>query len=71
MSPAPSRPDDGSSRGANAGSREPAGAAPSSSGSEPAWPADALEVGRIVDAWGVKGWVKVQAFSSDPQALFS
>lgn len=36
-----------------------------------AWPEDAVEVGRILDAWGVKGWIKVQAFSSDPQALFS
>ncbi len=35
------------------------------------WPADAVEVGRIVDAWGVKGWIKVQPFASDPQALFS
>jgi 16S rRNA processing protein RimM len=35
------------------------------------WPDDAVEVGRIVDAWGVKGWVKVQPFASDPQALFS
>ena len=34
-------------------------------------PADAIEVGRIGDAWGVKGWFKVQAFASDPQALFS
>lgn len=38
---------------------------------EPAWPDDAVEVGRIVDAYGVKGWIKVQPFSSDPQALFS
>jgi len=38
---------------------------------EAAWPADAVEVGRIVDAWGVKGWIKVQPFASDPQALFS
>jgi 16S rRNA processing protein RimM len=38
---------------------------------EPAWPDDAVEVGRIVDAWGVKGWIKVQPFASDPQALFS
>lgn len=38
---------------------------------ELAWPDDAIEVGRILDAWGVKGWVKVQAFSSDAQALFS
>jgi len=37
----------------------------------PAFPADAVEVGRIVDAWGVKGWIKVQPFASDPQALFS
>jgi len=37
----------------------------------PAWPEDAVEVGRIVDAWGVKGWIKVQPFASDPQALFS
>ncbi len=36
-----------------------------------AWPQDAVEVGRIVDAWGVKGWIKVQPHSSDPQALFS
>ena len=36
-----------------------------------AWPDDAVEVGRIVDAWGVKGWFKVQAFAADPQALFS
>ncbi len=38
---------------------------------EPAWPEDAVEVGRIVDAWGLKGWVKVQPFSADPQVLFS
>jgi 16S rRNA processing protein RimM len=35
------------------------------------WPADAVEVGRIIAAWGVKGWVKVQPFAADPQALFS
>lgn len=34
-------------------------------------PADAVEVGRIVDAWGVKGWFKIQPHSADPQALFS
>lgn len=32
-------------------------------------PADAIEVGRIVDAWGLKGWVRVQPYSSSPQAL--
>jgi 16S rRNA processing protein RimM len=37
----------------------------------PAWPDDAVEVGRIVDAWGVKGWIKVQPFAAEPQALFS
>jgi 16S rRNA processing protein RimM len=35
------------------------------------WPEDAVEVGRIVDAWGLKGGIKVLPFSSDPQALFS
>lgn len=35
-----------------------------------AWPEDAVEVGRVVDAWGVKGGIKVLPFSSDPQALF-
>ncbi|HEY0823860.1 MAG TPA: ribosome maturation factor RimM [Ramlibacter sp.] len=34
-------------------------------------PADAIEVGRILDAWGVKGWLKVLPHSADPQALFS
>jgi 16S rRNA processing protein RimM len=38
---------------------------------EPGFPEDAVEVGRIVGAWGVKGWIRVQPFSSDPQALFS
>jgi 16S rRNA processing protein RimM len=45
--------------------------ASSPAGLDPAWPEDAVEVGRIVDAWGVKGWIKVQPFASDPQALFS
>jgi 16S rRNA processing protein RimM len=40
-------------------------------GDTPAWPDDAIEVGRIVDAWGVKGWIKVQPFAADPQALLS
>lgn len=34
-------------------------------------PADAVEVGRIADAWGVKGWFKVLPYSSTPEALFS
>jgi 16S rRNA processing protein RimM len=45
--------------------------AASATGDTPDWPDDAVEVGRIVDAWGVKGWVKVQPFAADPQALFS
>lgn len=44
---------------------------PTSSSDDVAWPEDAVEVGRVVDAWGVKGWIKVQPYSSDPQALFS
>jgi 16S rRNA processing protein RimM len=36
-----------------------------------AWPGDAVEVARIVDAYGLKGWIKLQPFASDPQALFS
>ncbi|HEY6513806.1 MAG TPA: ribosome maturation factor RimM [Burkholderiaceae bacterium] len=35
------------------------------------WPADAVEVARIIDAWGVKGWIKLQPFAADPKALFS
>ena len=34
-------------------------------------PADAIEVGRIADAWGIKGWFKVLPYSTDPEALFS
>ena len=34
-------------------------------------PADAIEVGRIADAWGIKGWFKVMPYSADPEALFS
>ncbi|MCO5125507.1 MAG: ribosome maturation factor RimM [Rhizobacter sp.] len=38
---------------------------------EPAWPGDAVEVGSIIGAWGVKGWIRVQAYAADPQAVFS
>jgi 16S rRNA processing protein RimM len=38
---------------------------------EPAFPEDAVEVGRVLGAWGVKGGLKVKPFSADPQALFS
>ncbi len=32
-------------------------------------PDDAVEVGRVLDAWGVKGWIKVLPHSKDPLAL--
>jgi 16S rRNA processing protein RimM len=32
---------------------------------------DAIEVGRIADAWGIKGWFKVLPYSASPEALFS
>jgi 16S rRNA processing protein RimM len=48
----------------------PAAALPA--GIEPAeLPADAIEVGRIADAWGIKGWFRVLSHSADPEALFS
>ena len=34
-------------------------------------PADAIEVGRIADAWGIKGFFKVIPYSASPEALFS
>jgi len=37
----------------------------------PDLPADAIEVGRIVGAWGLKGEFKVLPHARDPQALFS
>lgn len=41
-------------------------------GCEPAeMPNDAIEVGKIADAWGIKGWFKVWSYSSQPEALFS
>ena len=45
------------------------GAADSSS--PPALPEDAVEVGRVMGAWGIKGGIKVKPFAADPQALFS
>jgi 16S rRNA processing protein RimM len=36
-----------------------------------ALPADAIEIGRIADAWGIKGWFKVLPHSASPEALFS
>ena len=34
-------------------------------------PVDAIEVARIADAWGIKGWFKVLPHSPQPEALFS
>jgi 16S rRNA processing protein RimM len=34
-------------------------------------PVDAIEVGRIANAWGIKGWFKAFPHSADPEALFS
>lgn len=34
-------------------------------------PTDAVEVGRVLDAWGVKGWIKILPYSASPEALFS
>lgn len=33
-------------------------------------PDDAVELGRFLDAWGVKGWVHIQPHSADTRALF-
>jgi 16S rRNA processing protein RimM len=33
-------------------------------------PDDAVELGRILDAWGIKGWVRIQPHSADTSALF-
>jgi len=35
------------------------------------WPDDAIEVARVVGAWGIKGGIRVAAYAADPQALFS
>jgi 16S rRNA processing protein RimM len=34
-------------------------------------PADAIEVGRVADAWGINGWFKILPYSAAPEALFS
>ena len=34
-------------------------------------PDDLIQVGHILDAWGVKGWFKVQAYSNQADALSS
>ena len=32
-------------------------------------PSDLVEVGRVVDAWGVKGWVRVEPYNSPEQSI--
>ena len=49
----------------------PPGLQPSLGLTSSSLPGDALEVGRVLDAWGVKGWVKVLPHSTEPEALFS
>ncbi len=34
-------------------------------------PDDAVELGRIQDAWGIKGWVRILPHSADTEALFA
>ena len=34
-------------------------------------PDDAIELGRVLDAWGLKGWVRIQPHSADTEALFA
>ncbi|MCI1192294.1 ribosome maturation factor RimM [Calidifontimicrobium sp. SYSU G02091] len=36
----------------------------------PPFPDDAVEVGRIAGAWGVRGALRVQPYAASPQALF-
>ena len=38
---------------------------------EPGFPDDAVEVGRVIGAWGIKGGIRVMPFSKDPKALVS
>lgn len=45
--------------------------APSFASKGASWPDDLVPVGRILDAWGIKGGLKVQAYSADADALFS
>jgi len=36
-----------------------------------ALPDDAVELGRIQEAWGIKGWMRIHPHSADTQALFA
>lgn len=50
---------------------EPGPRASTASSTEAGLPADAVEVGRIAAAWGVKGWVRVHPYAADPAALLA
>ena len=52
---------------------KPAVAQPASSFDDdaPPMPDDAVEVARVIGAWGIQGGLKLKPFSADPQALFS
>jgi 16S rRNA processing protein RimM len=45
--------------------------APAFRPADEAWPADAVEVGVVLGAWGIKGGFKLQPHAADPQALFA
>jgi 16S rRNA processing protein RimM len=34
------------------------------------WPDDAVEVARVADAWGIKGWLRIQPYAAEAQAVF-
>ncbi|ACB32957.1 16S rRNA processing protein RimM [Leptothrix cholodnii SP-6] len=38
---------------------------------ESSWPADVVEVAKVIDAWGVKGWFRVHPYAADAQAVFT
>jgi 16S rRNA processing protein RimM len=46
-------------------------ARPLAPGTAPEWPEDAVEVGRVMGAWGIQGGLRIKPFAADPQALFS
>ena len=50
-----------------------AAATPSEAGAADAlaMPVDAVEVGRVMGAWGIKGGIRVKPFAGKPQALFA
>jgi len=36
-----------------------------------ALPPDAVELGRVQEAWGIKGWVRLHSHSADPEVLLA